>query len=390
MTRRWPWFVAAATLAVFAAANVLYADVRVDVIWTTLFSAIIAAFVLVGALLSSRVQDNRIGPILLGSGALLAVTVAIGTLADLAVVRGGIPVEVVAIALLINELGFIVPLVVILIGIPLVFPDGHLLSARWRWVVVLSIAALAALVVSSVLGSRPIGGAGQMANPFGRPELEPLVALLGGFATWASSICFVAAVASVVVRYRRGNEIERHQLKWLIAVSGVAAIALPAANLLPTSFVADLFFVVGLMALLALPIAIGVAILRYRLYDIDRIISRTIGWTLISGLLVAAFAILVVGLQAVLSNVTQGDTLAVAASTLVAFALFQPVRRTVQRTVDRRFDRSRYDAQRTADAFAERLRDEVDLDTLAAELERTVHNAIRPTAASIWLPWRQP
>ncbi len=104
----------------------------------------------------------------------------------------------------------------------------------------------------------------------------------------------------------------------------------------------------------------------------------------------AAFAILVVGLQAALTDVTQGETLAVAASTLVAFALFQPVRRTVQRAVDRRFDRSRYDAQLTADAFAERLRDEVDLDTLAAELERTVSGAIRPTAASLWLPGREP
>jgi len=171
-------------------------------------------------------------------------------------------------------------------------------------------------------------------------------------------------------------------------VSAVVAIAFPIALVLPPSSYSDFFLLVGLLALLALPVAIGVAILRYRLYDIDRIISRTIGWTLVSGLLVTAFAIVVVGLQATLAGVTQGDTLAVAASTLVAFALFQPVRRTVQRTVDRRFDRARYDAQRTADAFAERLRTEVDLDVLAAELERTVAGTVRPTAASLWLPGR--
>ena len=200
---------------------------------------------------------------------------------------------------------------------------------------------------------------------------------------------FAAAVVAVVVRYRRADEVERHQLKWLIAVAAVAAVAFPVAFIVPPSPVADAAFLAGLLALLALPLAIGIAILRYRLYDIDRIISRTIGWAVVSGLLVGAFAILVVGLQAALTGVTQGETLAVAASTLVAFALFQPVRRTVQRAVDRRFDRSRYDAQLTADAFAERLRDEVDLDTLAAELERTVSSAIRPTAASLWLPGRE-
>ena len=110
-----------------------------------------------------------------------------------------------------------------------------------------------------------------------------------------------------------------------------------------------------------MPIVIGIAILRYRLYEIDRIISRTIGWAIVTGLLVAVFAGLVVALQAVLAPVTKENTLAVAASTLVAFALFQPLRRRVQRAVDRRFDRARYDGQRTVGAFAERLRNEVDL-----------------------------
>src|SRR5262245_43890916 len=383
--RRWPWFVAAASLVVFFGANVLYGDVQVDLVWTAMFSSIIVAFVLVGALLTVRVVGNPIGPMILGSGALLAITIALGSLATVASERGDIPVEIVAIGAIVNEIGFIVPLVVILVGIPLIFPDGRLLSPRWRWIVVLSATALGALVIASVFGPGPVG-APELANPFAIPALEPLTSFLEGYASWSSIIGFVGAMASVVVRYRRGNEVERHQLKWLIAVSGVAAVALPLANVLPESFYADFFFIIGLLALLALPLAIAVAILRYRLYDIDRIISRTIGWSLVSGVLVAAFAILVVGLQAVLAGVTQGDTLAVAASTLVAFALFQPVRRTVQRAVDRRFDRGRYDAQRTADAFAERLRNEIDLDTLADELERTVARTVRATATSIWLP----
>jgi hypothetical protein len=385
----WPWLVAAATLGIFLVANVIYADVKVDLVWTAMFSSIIVAFVLVGALLAARVPGNPIGPVILWSGALLATTVAIGTVADVAAERGDVPDWIVGAGLLINELGFIVPIVVILVGIPLIFPDGRLLSPRWRWFLVLCVSAVVALAISQIFGTGPIGPMEDIPNPFAIPALEPVTAVLEGYASWTSIIGFVGAMLSVVVRYRRGNEIERHQLKWLVAVSGVAAVALPLANVLPTSFYADFFFVIGLLALLALPLAIAVAILRYRLYDIDRIISRTIGWTLVSGLLVGAFAILVVGLQAVLSGVTQGETLAVAASTLIAFALFQPVRRTVQHAVDRRFDRARYDAKRTADAFAERLRDEVDLDTLAAELEQTVRGAIRPTAASIWLPERQ-
>jgi hypothetical protein len=189
----------------------------------------------------------------------------------------------------------------------------------------------------------------------------------------------------VVIRFRRGASVERQQLKWLIAVASVAAVAFPTSFILPESAVADAAFMVGLLALFALPIAIAVAVLRYRLYDIDRIISRTIAWAVISAVLIAAFAILVVGLQAALAGLTQGQTLAVAASTLIAFSLFQPVRRRVQGIVDRRFDRSSYDAQRTADAFAARMRDQVDLGTLARDLELTVSGAVRPTTTALWV-----
>ena len=141
-------------------------------------------------------------------------------------------------------------------------------------------------------------------------------------------------------------------------------------------------FVPVLLAYAAVPAAIAVAVLRYRLYEIDRIISRTLSWATVSGVLVVVFAGLVVGLQALLTGVTQGQTLAVAASTLVAFALFQPVRRRVQRAVDRRFDRARYDSERTAAAFAERLRTEVDLDAVARDLDRLGRARAAPDAAS--------
>jgi DNA integrity scanning protein DisA with diadenylate cyclase activity len=140
-----------------------------------------------------------------------------------------------------------------------------------------------------------------------------------------------------------------------------------------------------LLAFALLPIAVGVAVLRYHLYDIDRLISRTIAWALVTGVLAAVFVSVVLVLQALLAGFTQGETLAVAASTLVAFALFQPLRRRVQVVVDRRFDRARYDGQRTVDAFAERLRDEVEFAEIHEDIHQTVHSTMRPEHVGIWL-----
>jgi hypothetical protein len=142
---------------------------------------------------------------------------------------------------------------------------------------------------------------------------------------------------------------------------------------------------VSYAVVLALPIAIGIAVTRYHLYEIDRLISRTIGWALVTGVLGTVFVVTVVGLQAILDQVMQGETLAVAASTLVAFALFQPVRRRVQTAVDHRFDRARYDGERTATAFAERRRDQVDLAELEADIAGTVGSALRPRSFGIWI-----
>ena len=193
--------------------------------------------------------------------------------------------------------------------------------------------------------------------------------------------------ADLLRRYRRGPLIERLQIRWLLA--SIAALVLAIL------FGLAVFVLAGpgsswgwLPALLAGPTlapAIGIAVLRYRLYEIDRIISRTLSWAIVTSVLVAVFAGLVVGLQAALAGITQGQTLAVAASTLVAFALFQPVRRRVQRAVDRRFDRARYDRERTAAAFADRLRTEVDLEAVAGDLTRSVDGALRPRSLVLWL-----
>jgi hypothetical protein len=141
----------------------------------------------------------------------------------------------------------------------------------------------------------------------------------------------------------------------------------------------------GLLSFIAIPVAIGIGVLRYRLYEIDRIVSRSIAWAMLTGVLIAVFAVGVLAFQAALAGFTQGETLAVAASTLIAVMLFQPVRRRVQRVVDRRFDRARYDAERTVEAFAERIRNEVAVDTVLADLQATVTDSIKPSSFVLWL-----
>ena len=194
----------------------------------------------------------------------------------------------------------------------------------------------------------------------------PTIAILGAL-----------SVASLLLRFRRSHGVERQQLRWFLLATASFLVTLV------TTFATGIegLFVVALAAAAGIPVAAGIAILRYRLYEIDRLISRTIGWAVVTAILVAVFVGGVVILQAVLAPVTQENTLAVAVSTLVAFALFQPLRRRVQRAVDRRFDRARYDGQQMADVFAERLRDQVDLEGLEHDLAATVDGTLRPDVA---------
>jgi hypothetical protein len=193
----------------------------------------------------------------------------------------------------------------------------------------------------------------------GEPTL--IDALNAWVAAWAGYAAFVGFLGAV-----------------LLAVVPIAISPQPGIG-------GPVWVLVAAVGLLLVPVSVGIAVTRYRLYEIDRLISRTIGWALVTSVLLAVFAVVVVGLQAVLASLTQGDTLAVAASTLVASALFQPVRRRVQRAVDRRFDRARYDGERTAAAFAERLRDQVDLTELKTDIAVTVATALRPSSTELWI-----
>jgi hypothetical protein len=272
-----------------------------------------------------------------------------------------------------------VPLLAIL------FPDGRLPGLRWRYPLA---ATVAAIVVSSAVGAIQPGPVnnGLPVNPLGIDS--ELVVALGQITAPLLPLGILAgavlAIAAVATRFRRSSGLERQQVKWLLAA--VTAIG----ALLPASFIGgadgfNVFDALAMGSLALLPLSVGLAVLRYRLYEIDRLVSRTLGWVVVTVVLAAVFTIAVVGLQALLAPITANNTLAVAASTLVAAALFQPLRGRVQRAVDRRFNRSRISADGAVSAFAAHVRNEVDLSTLRTTLVATARDAVHPTGAALWL-----
>ena len=290
---------------------------------------------------------------------------------------------------LIGALLFPIALMLVLPAIALTFPSGTLPGPRWRWPVGLVAAMVVAGSVAILIRPGPMGGDGPD-NPL-TPWLP--AATPGGLAILTTldaigslSLLFGAAlgIASIVVRFRRSRGEERQQLKWFLMATATAVVLL----LLSFSELGVIFPIINVLSAAALPVAgisVAIAILRYRLYDIDRIISRSISYALITGFLVVVFLLVNIGLQWLLSSVTSGNSLAVAGSTLLAAALFTPVRSRVQRLVDRRFDRARYDAELTASAFSVRMREATDLPSVARDLDDTVRRAMAPSRVGLWL-----
>ncbi len=265
----------------------------------------------------------------------------------------------------------------------LLTPTGSLPSLRWRWWARVATAAPVVVLLAVTLLPQPLGPEYQsIANPLGLGALEaPLQAAIG-MALALTVLGVLVAAASLVVRFRRARGAERQQLRWVAfaaAVVSLAAALVLAAMLTETP--ALFGWGLGLCAGI-LPLAIGAAILRYRLYDLDRIISRTLAYGLLTVLLGGGYAGLVLGLGQLLGR---HSSLVVAGATLAVAAAFQPARRRVQRAVDRRFNRRRYDAAQTIGAFSARLRQQVDLDTLSAELLGVVEQTMQPTSVSLWL-----
>ena len=273
---------------------------------------------------------------------------------------------------------------VLFVVIILLFPDGRLPSRFWRWALrifgalYLALLAAVAAATAGALAARPVridaaGGLSAVDNPagwFGAVQHSILLALL------ALSVAFIGRQ---LLSWRRSSGERRQQLKWLASGAAVAIVSIVLAIVLSTSseWVDNLI----LCGTAALPVSMGVAILRYRLYDIDRIISRTLAYAIVTGLLVGVYAALALAAGALRFH----GQVAVAAATLAAAALFNPLRRRVQRVVDRRFNRARYDADVTVAAFAARLQDAVELDAVRADLTGVVQDILEPAHVRLWL-----
>jgi len=266
----------------------------------------------------------------------------------------------------------------------LLTPTGLPPSPRWRWVWIAA-ALPAAFVVAWLLGMPAVDPESVLhgvRNPFAIPVLEGPLRVVARVTAPLTALTLVGAGWSLVGRFRRAHGTERQQLRWLsfaAALAPVAVLVMYAGVLTENLELAD--WAVGLFLAL-LPLAISAAIARYRLYDLDRIISRTLAYGLLTLLLGGGYALVVLGLSQLLGR---DSPLVVAAATLAVAAVFQPARRRVQAAVDRRFNRRRHDTAQTMTAFSSRLRQQVDLDTLTAELLAVIEQTMQPTQTSIWL-----
>jgi hypothetical protein len=275
----------------------------------------------------------------------------------------------------------------------LLTPSGSLPSSsrRWRWWARALGAAPVAFLVTVALLPEPLDPTyASIANPLGLPGGPPIEVPLIVVNLLAGAVVLLTvpvAAVSLAVRFRRARGLERQQLRWLAFAAGLAsvgAVLVLAGTSLPTSAGLTLALITwgAGLCLVLLPLAIGAAILRYRLYDLDRIISRTVTWGLLTLLLGGGYAGIVVGLGRL---VGRDSSLVVAAATLAVAALFQPARHRIQALVDRRFNRRHYDTSQTIAAFSARLREQVDLSTLSAELLAVAEQTMEPTMLSLWL-----
>ena len=255
----------------------------------------------------------------------------------------------------------------------LLYPDGQPVSRRWRFMVWLTVAGLVSLLLTVMLGPRPSDDP-TLLNPYdvGLPAAIRFAAT----AIYASTLPLgvLGGLWSLGLRYRRARGVERQQVTWLLYGAGLAVALVVLDSLTPGGDY-------SLVGIIIPPLAIGIALSRYRLYDIDRIVSRTVSYALLTALLALPYVLVVT----TASRLGGGNQLAVALATLAAAAAFNPLRRRIQNRVDRRFNRARYDAGRTVEAFTQRLREEIDLQTVRDDLLAVVALTVQPTSATLWL-----
>lgn len=358
----------ALALGALGAAFRSVADPGLDAV---LYGLMFVAFPVVGVVLRLRIPENPIGSILLAVGAVGGVE---GVSAGLASVT---PPDSLVAGAAHWMLSWSFYPIIGLVSVPLLllFPTGRMLSPGWRW----AIWTVPLFVVTASVGVAfsPWSGEQGRANPLAVDGSAEIFLFLLDISGLPLLVGVLAGVASLAVRYRRATDIERQQIKWFLAAAALLPIAIGIGD-----EYREIQGTVVPIAFILFPLAIGVAVTRYRLYDIDRIVSRTVTYAAVTALLVGAYLSVVFALRRLLPA---QDDLAVVASTLAVAALFNPIRRRIQGVVDRRFNRSRYDVERTIDEFGERLRTEGSLFTLADELTIVAGVTMQPQTVSLWL-----
>ncbi len=380
--RRLPLVVVTACLGAIGTALLIPPTAYSEPGITLFFSLFAVAYVVVGGVVSARRPDNRVGWLMLGIGVLFTAPVLLGSYAGYALLAPGWPWG--RGAAWVTTWAYL-PAFCAIILLLLIFPQGRLRGRFRVWGArVLGVAGVA-VTVAAAFAPGPMDGFGPVTNPLGVDSLAgPLDTLLGVSGTVLSGV-FLMTLGSIFVRLRRSDGQERLQLTW-VAYAAAMIVLVEVPNVLPLGLDDSWFGLVGVVvALTALPTAIAVAVLRHRLYDIDVVIKRTLVYGSLTVLLAATYLGLVLSLRVLLGPLTGESDLAVAASTLAVAGLFRPLRARVQQVVDRRFFRRRYDAARTVEAFSGRLRQEVDLETVSADLGVVVRDTMQPAHVSLWL-----
>jgi hypothetical protein len=393
---RWATAVAAALVGVSAAATtfeVVVVRPRIrplldapDELEHWLLTGVFYAFLVSGALVVARRPRHPTGWVLAAIGFLVTVSAPLAAWGEYRMVTVGAPDLATTVGLWFNSWYWLVMLSLLTFYLPVLFPDGRLPTRRWRpvfWLVTGCVAILAALgMLQPTLSGQDLDDV-SVANPIGIAGApHPETSLLGTVLFGSVMVGMLASIVSLVVRFRRSRGVERQQLKWFLFAVSLLPL-LPFGELLETALSGVAPEGTGRflfpLVISALPVGVGVAVLRHKLWDIDRIISRTFGYVLVVAVLAGLYLGAVLGLGAAARGLT-GDTsdLVVALSTLAVAAAFQPVRRRVQALVDRRFNRSRVDAARTVEAFGRTLRDEVSLDAVVTGLRDTTAGTFQP------------
>ena len=392
-TYRLAWSLWALSLALTAlsllllALSISHPDVYIFEHWVDSTLAAIA-FSTVGAVIAPRTpSDNLIGWLFCVVGLLFAVThfsaeYAIYTLlaAPGSPLPGGEAAAWLTSWLWVPQLGSVVLVV-------LLFPDGRLPSRRWRWFARLSVLLVLTGALLCALSPGPISvGLGPIHNPLGVESLPSVIKVVEQV---VNTLLF-AAVISLFVRLRRARELQRQQIKWFVYATALTIcggiVTYPVSEAIGSQWLKWIGFVPFIVGVMAIPISMGIAILRYRLYEIDTLINRTLVYALLTASLVAVYFGAVVLLQRFFVLLTgEKSTLAVVTSTLLIAALFNPLRRRIQGFIDRRFYRKKYDARKTLEVFSAKLRDETDLDALSEDLVGVVRETMQPAYVTLWL-----